>query len=176
MTKRHRRHYTAVEDSAILSTYDGTQASVQPLAIAWGRSPRAIACRARELGLLFRRSWEPEDDEYLREAVALRKPHRQMARELGRSPTTIPVRLHVLGLTGYQAWTPEEDAEIMTCRTGAEIEQFAVKYHRTPGACRARKTRLRKINHDSNEATQKPYPIGLVPRKSGGNDRDRVAS
>jgi hypothetical protein len=113
-----RRRWAPSEDAALRDGYDSGLSCREIARELSGRTPAAVAARARKLGLATHaRRWTAIDDERLRH-MTVERPIDQLARLLGRTPDALRQRARKLELTlvedrsmgrGRARWTAEED-------------------------------------------------------------------
>lgn len=113
-----RRRWSAGEDAALRDGYDNGLSCAEIARELPGRTPPAVAARARKLGLATHgRRWTPADDHRLRQLAGDRRVE-QLARLLGRTPDALRQRARKLGLVlresdasaqGGTRWTAAED-------------------------------------------------------------------
>jgi hypothetical protein len=142
------RRYEPWEDLLITAAWRG-ELDVQDLARQLGRSPGALALRARALGLHqppSRRRWSGAEDHALREGYSCGLSCEEISRlELPhRSTGAIAARARKLGVTSYaRLWSRAEDERLrLLVAREAPIDQIALTLIRTPEAVRQRARKL----------------------------------
>jgi hypothetical protein len=121
-----RRRWSAGEDAAVRDGYDSGLSCERIARELPGRTPAAVAARARKLGLATHaRRWTALDDERLRH-LAGRYPVEELARRLGRTPDALRQRASKLRLAPLDSgaspragapWTAAEE-ELLRLHAG----------------------------------------------------------
>ena len=145
-----RRRWAPSEDTALRDGYDSGLSCRELARELSGRTPAAIAARARKLGLATHaRRWSAIDDERLRH-MAAERPIDQLARLLGRTPDALRQRARKLGLTlvEYRSvararaqWTAEED-DLLRLHAGLNPAVLAGLLERSDRAITIRLSKL----------------------------------
>jgi hypothetical protein len=145
-----RRRWTAAEDLVVRDGYADGRTCRRIADGLPGRTPAAIAARARKLGLTtYGRAWTAREDDRLRRLGAQYAPA-EIARASGRTPEAVRRRSRRLGLaTGAASrppragarWTAEEDA-LLQLHAGLDPGVLATRLGRTDAAVAARLRRL----------------------------------
>ena len=101
-----RRRWTVAEDVVIRNGYADGFTCRRIAAGLPGRTPDAVAARARKLGLsTYGRAWTPLEDHRLRRLTPQRSPT-EIARALGRTPEAVRRRMRRFGLASGASSTP----------------------------------------------------------------------
>ncbi|MGI8623562.1 MAG: hypothetical protein ACR2NB_08755 [Solirubrobacteraceae bacterium] len=168
--RRHR--WSAAEDAALRDGYADGRTCQHIANSLSGRTARAVAARARKLGLTtYARGWTGTDDARLRELAARGSPA-EIARALGRTPEAVRRRARALRLTLQPRssaartgarWSPNEDA-LLRLHAGLNPAALAAHLGRSDQAVVARLRRL-GLRDGRRRSPHHPAPTtgGLTP-------------
>jgi hypothetical protein len=145
-----RRRWTAAEDTVVRDGYaDGLTCRRIADGLS-GRTPSAIAARARKLGLTTHgRAWTAHEDDRLRRLSSRYSPV-DIARAFGRTPEAVRRRSRRLGLANGESskpprtgarWTADEDA-LLQLHARLDPGTLAARLGRSDFAVAARLRRL----------------------------------
>jgi hypothetical protein len=169
---RPRRRWTEAEDAVVRDGYaEGLTCSDITRELP-GRTPTAIAARARALGIAtYARVWTPRDDALLRQLARTHSIH-DAARALGRTPAALRKRSARLGVAPPRdpgaprngaAWTADED-ELLRLHPGLNPAKLAELLGRSDAAVgrRLAELGLRAGRHRSPHHTAPPRRNGTA--------------
>jgi hypothetical protein len=180
---RRRRRWSAAEDATVRDGYTGGQTCRRIAAMLPGRTPGAVAARARKLGLsTYARAWTAQEDARLRTLAARCSPT-DIARSLGRTPEAVRLRGRLLALDQLPrdpapragaTWSREEDALL---RRHPNLNPAALAAHlgRSDRAVAARLRRL-GLRGGRERSPHHPAPAsrGLTPGEQRLVNRELV--
>jgi hypothetical protein len=187
-----RRRWAPAEDAVVRDGYDSGLSCHEIARELRGRTPAAIAARARLLGLATHaRRWTTTDDERLRH-LAAQHTIDQLARALGRTPDALRQRARALGLAHLDdrsapragaRWTAAED-DLLRLHAGLNPATLARLLERSDRAVTIRLAKLglragreRSPHHAAPRLGElTPGERALVERELGpGNPRRLMA-
>ena len=171
-----RRRWTAAEDVAVRDGYANGLTCRSIAAGLSGRTPEAVAARARKLGLAtYGRRWTPLEDARLRHLASRCSPA-ETARALGITPEAVRRRSRRLGLASGSSptppragtrWTATED-ELLRLHAGLNPGILAMRLGRSDFAVAAR---LRQLGLRAGRARSPHHPSATSGGFTAGERR-----
>jgi len=184
-----RRRWMAWEDAVLREGYSAALSCREIAQQLAGRSPGAVAARARKLGLAdFGRAWTLRDDARLRALWVREPPVEQIAEALVRTPEAVRARCRKLGLVSpvrlaepsARRWTAAED-EVLARHAAANPATLARWLKRSDRAVTQRMRKLgltrpgvRSPHHPAPRGTALSPAERRVARREGADDPARA--